>query len=419
VRASTGVRADLTEFLAEPLGPATVARSLMDQPGEGGPMWAAYANTHRFDIPGLDPGDDKSADLVVWGKALDCLAHRYVRMVSSWSDAPHRLYVLTRQRLALYTRAEPGGFLARAARVRDGLRDGIVQLGKDLAEKVADRRKLWGGDTYAGNYEGEPITPPTMEPLAEIRRAQIAGFEVAERTTAPVLRLRLVDGSGLDFLVGMTDRDECEYALGLTNGAPPLRPGARGDWVATLARQALEQAAALLPGEEILVAGTTNAGYVGAQLGRELRVPHTPLGRMPALTLPPARWPLPAATSQGPDGWLDDPTIAYWAQADRADRDAVALADLLAHTAGAARLVLTRERLALIVTTASLAAPPDQAAAVTSLRDVPRARVRGVTAELAGRSLPPKPWLRVDFTDGSTLRLRDPVAARHAAVLST
>ncbi|MFC4851965.1 hypothetical protein [Actinophytocola glycyrrhizae] len=410
MRASSSVvRADLTEFLAEPLGPATVARSLMDRPGEGGPVWAAYADTHAFDIPGLDHADDSSADLVVWGKALDCLAHRYVRMVSSWTGGPHRLYVLTRQRLALYTRAEPGGLLAKAARVRDG----IVQLGKDLAERVADRRKLWG----SGNYEGEPVTPPRMEPLAEIRRGQIAGFEVAERAAAPVLRLRLVDGSGLDFLVGMTDRDECEYALGLTNGAPPLRPGARGDWVATLAREALDQAAALLPGEEVLVAGTANTGYVGAQVGRELRVPHTPLGRMPALDLPSARWPLPAVSSQGPDGWLDDPTIAYWAQADRADRDAVALADLLAHTSGAARLVLTRDRLALVVATALLAAPPDAAGPVTSLLDVAPARVRGVTAELAGRSLPPKPWLRVDFTDGSTLRLRDPVAARHAAVL--
>ncbi|MDQ3786062.1 MAG: hypothetical protein M3422_02330, partial [Actinomycetota bacterium] len=81
-----------------------------------------------------------------------------------------------------------------------------------------------------------------------------------------------------------------------------------------------------------------------------------------------------------------------------------AVADLLAHTAGAARLVLTRARLTLVL-------------AATSLLDVPSARVRGVTAELAGRSLPPKPWLRLDFTDGSTLRLRDPVAARHAAIL--
>ncbi len=396
----------MTEFLADPLGPATVAQSLMDRPGEGGPVWAAYADRHHFDIPGMDHDDDrsgKSADLIVWGKALDCLAHRYVRKVSSWSGAPHRLYVLTRQRLALYTRTEPSGFLARAARVGSG----IVQLGKDLAEKVADRRKLWG----SGNYEGEPITPPRMEPLAEIGRGQIAGFEVAERpaghATAPVLRVRLVDGSGLDFVVGMTDRDEYEYALGLTNGAPPLRPGARGDWVAMPARQALEQAAALLPGEEILVAATANAGYVGAQIGRELRVPHTPIGSVPALDLPEVRWPLPAATSQGPNGWLDDPTIAYWAQADRADRDAVAVADLLAHTAGAARLLLTRARLTLVLAASSL----------TSLLDVPSARVRGVTAELAGRSLPPKPWLRVDFTDGSTLRLRDPVAARHAAIL--
>jgi hypothetical protein len=55
---------------------------------------------------------------------------------------------------------------------------------------------------------------------------------------------------------------------------------------------------------------------------------------------------------------------------------------------------------------------------VTSVLDVAPARVRRITAELVGRSLPPKPWLRVDFTDGSTLRLRDPVAARHAAVLA-
>lgn len=406
----------MTEFLADPLGPATVARSLMDAPGEGGPVWAAYADEHQFDLPGMDRDCDRSADLIVWGKALDCLAHRYVRTVSSWTGAPHRLYVLTRQRLAMYTRAEPGGFLARAARVGSG----IVQLGKDLkdlAEKVADRRKLWG----SGNVEGEPITPPRMEPLAQIDRRQIAGFEVAERpadrATAPVLRVRLVDGSGLDFVVGMTDRDEYEYALGLTNGAPPLRPGARGDWAATLAGQALEQAAALLPGEEILVAATANTGYVGARIGRELRVPHNPIGRMPALRLPAVRWPLPAATSQGPNGWLDDPTIAFWAQADGADRDAVAVADLLAHAAGAARLVLTRERLTLVVATSALAAPPEPARPVTSLLDVPVARVRGVTAELAGRSLPPKPWLRVDFTDGSTLRLRDPVAARHAALL--
>ncbi|GAB1510233.1 hypothetical protein JCM33774_22750 [Actinophytocola sp. KF-1] len=403
----------MTEFLADPLGPATVARSLMDRPGEGDPVWAAYADKHHFDIPGMDHDDGKSADLIVWGKALDCLAHRYVRTVSSWTGAPHRLYVLTRQRLALYTRTEPSGFLARAARVGSG----IVQLGKDLAEKVADRRKLWG----SGNYEGEPITPPTMEPLAEIGRGQIAGFEVAERpadrTTVPVLRVRLVDGSGLDFVVGMTDRDEYEYALGLTHGAPPLRPGVRGDWAAALAGQALEQAATLLPGEDILVAATANTGYVGAQIGRALRVPHTPIGRMPELRLPAVRWPLPAVTSQGPNGWLDDPTIAYWAQADRADRDAVAVADLLSHAAGAARLVLTRERLTLVVPTTALVAPADPAREVTSLLDVPPTRVRGITAELAGRSLPPKPWLRVDFTDGSTLRLRDPVAARHAAML--
>jgi hypothetical protein len=446
------VRVDTTDFLAWPLGPATVAQALVHRPGEGQLLWAAYARVHYYDIPGLDPdgtprksvlsrgagkvgdflgdvvsgalGSDEGpsdrpppADLIVWGPAPDCLAHRYVRDIPSRSAVLRRLWTLTPQRLALHTEIVPPtapeppreqGLLAKAARVGSGL----AKLGREVAEIVADRRM-----TFGANVEGEPVALPAMEPLAEIPRGQIAGFEVAHRKDTPVLRLRLVDGSGVDFLVGMTDEDECAYASGLANGEPPLRPGARAGWVAKLAEKSLKQAGFLTPGEEILLAATTNLGYAGVQLGRELRVPHTPLGRMPELNVKKLRWPLPAATTREPNGWLDDPTIAFWAQADRADRDAVTVADLLAHTRGVARLVLTRARLTLIAATRLLASPPDPEPPLTAVLDLPPTRVRGVTAELAGRSLPPKPLLRIDFTDGSTLRLRDPIAARQAAVL--
>jgi hypothetical protein len=427
---SEAVSADTTDFLADPIGPATVARTLVCQPGEGRLLWAAYARAHYYDVPGLDQdgarkpgmlarganklsevlsaalgGDPPPADVVVWGPARDCLAHRYVRDIPAPSTVLRRLWTLTPQRLALH--AEVGhGLLAKAA-------SGLAKMRRELAAKVADTRLRFGA-----NVEDEPVALPVLEPVAEIPRSQMAGFAVAHRGSVPVLRLRLVDGSGVDFLVGMTDRDECEYALGLTNGAPSLRPGIRAEWVAKLAEKARRQAERLVrPGERVLLAGTTNHGYAGMRLGRELRVPHTPLGAVPDLTLGKSRWPRPAATSQEPSGWLDDPTIAFWTQADRADRDAVALADVLSHTQGVARLLLTRDRLAMVAATTLLAAPPDPTPPLTAMLELPPGRIRAVVAEFAGRSLPPKPLLRIDFTDGSTLRLRDPVAARQAAAL--
>jgi hypothetical protein len=425
------VRVNTTDFLAEPLGPAAVAQALVHRPGDGSLLWAAYTGTHHYDIPGLATdgtpataragvptrADGPPADLVVWGPGPGCLAHRYVRPAPA-GPAPRRLWTLTAQRLALHTEVPPpvapqpppgGGLRAKAARVGSGL----AKLGRDLADIVADPRLRFGA-----NVEGEPVALPVVEPLAEIPAGRLAGFEVARRGAAPVLRLRLVDGSGVDFLAGMTDRDECEYALGLAGGEPPLRPGARVDWVAALARRSLRYAANLVgPGEQVLLAATTNLGYGGVQLGRELRFPHTPLGAVPRLKATAVRWPHPALTSREPNGWLDDPTIAFWVQADRAGRDAVTVADLLAHTRGVARLLLTRARLTMVAATRLLAAPPDPAPPLTAVLDLPPTRVRAVTAELAGRSLPPRTLLRIDFTDGSTLRLRDPIAARQAAVM--
>jgi len=447
VRANRGVRVDTTDYLAEPLGPATVARRLVLRPGEGRLLWAAHAKAHYYDIPGLYPDgspkpnavargagkvgdflgdvlsaamgseeDDRDrpppADLIVFGTAPDCMAHRYLRGVPSVSAVLRRLWTLTPLGLTLHTEIVPrtaaapeptGSFFAKAA-------GGIAKIGREIADIVTDNRMRFGA-----NVEDEPIALPTLEPLLEIPRGRIAGFSLAQRKSTPVLRLLLADGSGVDFLVSMTEREECEYALALANGEPPLRAGARVEWVAKPAATALKRAADLArPNEQVVLAGTTNFGYVGVQLGRELRLPHTPLGEMPELNVQKLRWPQPAATSQEPDGWLDDPTIAFWAQADRSDRDAVAVADVLAHTRGLARLLLTRDRVALIAATALLREPPDPTAPLTAVLELPRTRVRGVAAELAGRSLPPKPLLRVDFTDGSTLRLRDPIAARHA-----
>ncbi|MGH8965632.1 MAG: hypothetical protein ACRDXB_09940, partial [Actinomycetes bacterium] len=145
---SSTVGVDTTDFLADPLGPATVADALVHQPGEGRLLWAAYAKVHVFDIPGLAPApeDGPPPDLVVWGPARDCLANRYMRHLPLVSPVS-RLWTLTPQRLALHTevpRPDPGptqGLLAR-----------VAKFGRDLAEIVAEHRLAFGA-----NVEDEPV----------------------------------------------------------------------------------------------------------------------------------------------------------------------------------------------------------------------------------------------------------------------
>ena len=210
---------------------------------------------------GGDEGDPPPADVVVWGPVRDCLAHRYVRV----SAALRRLWTLTPRRLALHTEdAEPGGFLAKAA-------SGLAKLGRELAEKHRLR--------FGANVEDEPVALPVLEPVSEIPRSQMAGFEVAHRGSTPVLRLRLVDGSGVDFLVGMTDRDEYEYAAGLAGGEPPLRPGVRAEWVAKLAEKSRELAGRLV--------GPGRAGPAGRH--DQLRLCGCPAGSGAAGAACPAR----------------------------------------------------------------------------------------------------------------------------------
>lgn len=451
MRTTRTLQADTTDHLAEPLGPAAVARERVCRDGED-LLWAAYGRTHYYDIPGRYPDgspkpnavvrgavragdflgdvvsaalggadDDASrpppADAIVFGPAPDCLAHRYLRDVPSVSPVLRRLWTLTPRRLALHAELPPvalrepaaaargGSFLAKAARVGSGL----VKLGRDLAEIVVDNRM-----TFGGNVEDEPVVAAEFEPLLEVPRERIAAIGVATRSSAPVLRVELVDGSGVDLLVAMTDPEETEYALALTGGAPPVWEDAVVAWAAREATRSLKRSDHLVrPGERVLVAATTNLGHVGVQIGQHLRLPHEPISPVPALDAQKLRWPRPAATT-GWDNWVDDPTVAYWAWADHPDRDAVLLADLIAHTRGVARLVLTARRTALIAATKLLAEPPDPPAPLTAVLEWPPNRIRRVGAELRGRSVPPKPLLRVDFVDGSTLWLRDPIAARQA-----
>jgi len=354
---------DTTEYLAEPLGPAATASLRVCRPGEP-VLWAAYARAHYYDIPGLDEkgqpkknllargvsgvlgglldaaaGSDEGPDrppppdVVVFGSTPDCLAQRYLP-----PGPPRRqLWTLTPRRLALHNETvapEPGGsFLTKAAR-----------LGRDLAKIVTDNRQRFGA-----NVEGEPISPIMTEPVRDIPRSEITGLAPAQRGKVPVLRLSLIDGSGLDFLVTMTDREEVEYAAALANGHPPRRAAVVewADKAATGAAKRARDLTAKVWSDRLVLAGSTNYGHVGVLLAGQQRLPHTPLGPVPELAAGPLRWPHPATTTTV-ENWTEDPVVGFYAQATDQSQDAVRFADLLAHTRGTARLMLTDQRLALL-----------------------------------------------------------------------
>jgi hypothetical protein len=166
----------------------------------------------------------------------------------------------------------------------------------------------------------------------------------------------------------------------------------------------------LRPGERLVLTTAPIMGHVGVQLPGERLVPYTPSRPMPAVNNGPARWPLPNETFLNED-WPDDPTLCYWVHARGLQQQAVRYADYFAATFGTARLTLTDQRLAIVTPTKFLVDPPEPARPLTTFEETGTHVVRGFSAAVSGPSVPPRPLLRVDFTDGSTLFTKDLLAS--------
>lgn len=164
----------------------------------------------------------------------------------------------------------------------------------------------------------------------------------------------------------------------------------------------------LRPGERLLVSGIPACGHVGALIAGQRYVPYTPTRVVPAMK-DPTRWPLPAREVR-PEDWPDDPTLGYWATARDPNQYAIRAADILAATHGLARLTITDRRVALLCPTKFLVEPPEPTQPLTAFEETGSGIVRGFSAAITGVSVPPKPLLRVDFNDGSTLFARDLLA---------
>lgn len=194
-------------------------------------------------------------------------------------------------------------------------------------------------------------------------------------------------------------------------------------------------------GEELLWFETPAQGYVASVIAGQPRVPHTAQNEVRGSVVPEPEWPLPSEELVNGwflgDEWADDPTIMWWVFAAEAGQDAVRIGDHLAQAPDVAFLVMTGRRFAVVVKAKQLADEPQEAGgglfgrakamaaqvqraaeSITSdnspvaYAEIPAERIARVQAVDAGRSIPRATFVRIDFTDGSTLHIR---TARHYA----
>ncbi|WP_258341882.1 hypothetical protein [Saccharopolyspora gregorii] len=203
-------------------------------------------------------------------------------------------------------------------------------------------------------------------------------------------------------------------------------------------------------GEELRWLVLPEQGYVGSTVSGRTSVPHEPLNDVEPSHVDRTGWPLPSdLVTSGRylgDEWADDPSIMWWAVADDPGRAAVRFGDHLTAVVGEAFLVLSSERLAVVVEQGkvgsrrpeqpgassgwfgkvrSAAAQVQQAAeGIAALKDakhphsyfeVPISQVRGVRFAPMGRNIPRAAFLRIDFADGSALFARHYEAEADAA----
>jgi hypothetical protein len=385
-------------IFSAPLGPGHVARQHVCRAGES-LVWAMYRRTFYYAVDGLDRrgapsrslltrglsavgrgagdfaltmlsggGDDSSddkapaADHLVFGPSGDSLA---VRTLSRFEPGTRmdRLWALTSERLVIAVRVaevspepEQKSFLGKA-----------IGFGREIGKILTDNRLQFGE-----HLEGEPIAVPEHRVVVEIPRAQIAEARPG--------RVVLVDGSGFEFLLEPPAVAQSDIAL--------VKKELTKHW--------------LRRGENLVLGMPPIVGYVGGVVGGSLHVPWTAAGPMPPLELDKPRWPLPAPPS--PPDWIDDPTLGYWVEAPTTSSFAVQLADHFAFSRGNARLAVSDQRVAVVYPTHLF--EPKPSSVFTTFAEIPPGAVRSLETPYAGQSLPPRPVVRLTFTDGSSLALR-------------
>ncbi|CCH31857.1 hypothetical protein ABZ816_25965 [Actinosynnema sp. NPDC047251] len=168
----------------------------------------------------------------------------------------------------------------------------------------------------------------------------------------------------------------------------------------------------LAPGERLLLGLPPIPAHTAARIGPDVRVPHRPLGDVPELDLGKDHWPLPTEhVTADPDvDWVDDRTVGCFAVASGPADAAIRLADHFAHSRGQARLVVSDRRVAAVYPTKLLQKDPQTV--FTTYAELPANHLTALDAVFLGNSLGVPPVVRLTFTDGSVLHLRDSLSAQ-------
>ncbi|MER7014136.1 hypothetical protein ABT324_22170 [Saccharopolyspora sp. NPDC000359] len=200
-------------------------------------------------------------------------------------------------------------------------------------------------------------------------------------------------------------------------------------------------------GEGLLMRIGPRWGHVASDIGGRRRAPHEHGGRIPQQSAAVPDWPLPTeAIATGRyhgDEWVHDPSIWAWAHAPNPAAAAAGVADGLAAGGADAWLVLSNQRIAVVMA-ASAAKKPEPAAeqqsggwlsrakslakdaqslvqseeeSLLTLWEGPSAVIRHFGALPMGRDLDPAWFGQVAFQDQSTLLIRmDNKAAAESVV---
>jgi len=174
-------------------------------------------------------------------------------------------------------------------------------------------------------------------------------------------------------------------------------------------------------GGEQIVWAIERKGHVGSAG----KAPHALVGDVPAAEIADPEWPLPTvAVSSGKfctDEWAHDPAVWGWAHAQSPAQIAVRWADLFTAGRDECWLLLSNQRLGLVVEGEVLEpergglfsrarGPQREVAPLITWWEAPVSAARRFVAVPLGRQVRPEWFVRVEFTDGSAFDFRDPQA---------
>ncbi|MEV4312186.1 hypothetical protein [Actinocrispum sp. NPDC049592] len=228
---------------SKPVGPATYAMRQL-RPNER-LLWATYGTRLRYDVRGLDDHGEPDRSVLakigsgVGGAVLEVISptedydrpdppqlvvfggHRpeFLRGLPIRPGTGLRVWALTSERFMVIDGVAPvqapepapepdRSLLAKAI----GFGKAVVAVGKDLAQSFAEATR-----SYGSNTAGEPVAIRPTQVCGEVPRQGIAGFAVARHGSLlrgrPCLRMSLVDGTGVDFLLDSKDPALFEWML--------------------------------------------------------------------------------------------------------------------------------------------------------------------------------------------------------------